>query len=112
MILDIGEKVHIIERSYFPEDQRRHFIGEIIRCTGNTVRVRGHAWVFDNMKGQFVQKREERERVIQLGERIIANVIPRQVNLSEVKYKATERTLIVTDGKSFNLDISEFKTMR
>ena len=111
MILDIGVKVHIIERRYSAEDLRRHFIGEVIRCGENTIRVKGHAWVFDSMKGEFVQKPEERDRVIQLVERVIVNVIPPRVNLSELKYVATKRGLVVTDGQEFSLDISEFMAM-
>ncbi len=111
MILDIGEKVHIIERRYSAEDLRRHFIGEVIRCGESTVRVKGHAWAFDSMRGEFVQKPEEKDRVIPLGKRVVLNVIPPQVNLSELKYIATKRGLVVTDGQEFSLDISEFMAM-
>ena len=112
MILDIGEKVYIIERRYFPEDLRRHFIGEVIRCTEGRIRIKGHAWVFDSLKGQFTQRPEEREIVVHLGERITINVIPSQVNLSEVKYAATQKGQSITDGKKLSLDISEFMGVR
>ena len=112
MILDSGEKVHIIERRYFQEDLRRHFIGEIMRCTENALRVKGHTWVFDSIRGQFVQRPEERQRVIPFWGRINLNVLPPEVNLSELKYVKTEKILVLTDGKKFILDISEFMGMR
>src|SRR4030042_1987093 len=109
MIHDIGEKVHIIERRYFDEDVRRHFVGEIIGSTENAIRVKGRVWILDKMKGTFVQKPEKRERVIYPGDRTNINIIPSEVNLNEIKYITTpERILVVTDGKTFSLDINEF----
>lgn len=49
--LDIGEKVHIIERRYFEEDLRRHLVGEVVKSTENAIRVEGHVWIFDKVKG-------------------------------------------------------------
>jgi hypothetical protein len=113
MILDIGEKVHIIERRYFDEDPRRHLIGEITGSTENAIRVKRHVWVFDRMKGTFIQKPEERERVIYPGDRTNINIIPREVDMDKTKYVTTpERSLVVTDGKKFILDINEFGPRR
>ena len=113
MIIDIGEKVHIIERRYFPEDLRRHFIGEVTRCTENVIRVKGYTWVFDGVKAQFIKKPDEMERIIRLGERMTINIIPPEVNLSELKYVIIpQKGLVVTDGKKFSLDITEFTAMR
>jgi len=113
MILDAGEKVHIVERRLFMEDLRRHFVGQIIKCTENTVRLKGYAWVFDGVKGEFVCKPELRERVICLSERLTINVIPAEVNLYEIKYEVVpKKGLVVTDGKKFSLEITEFTAMR
>lgn len=113
MILDIGEKIHIIERQWFHEDLHRHFIGEIVRCEGTTIRVKGHVWVFDGSRGEFIRKPEVRDRVVQLGERLTINIIPPEVNLSEVKYVTDmQKGLVVTDGKKFNLDVTEWTARR
>jgi hypothetical protein len=109
MVLEIGEKVHIIERRYFAEDLRRHFVGEIIECSENVIRVRGYAWIFDNLAREFFRKLEQRERIIHLGTRLSINVIPKDVRLEDIKYiKSPERGLTVTDGRKFRLDITEF----
>lgn len=109
MIIDIGEKVHIIERRYFPEEIRRHFVGEIIGCTESVIRIRGYAWVFDNLVREFFRKPEKRERIMSLAERLTINVIPKEVNLEEIKYtRSRDKGLLVTDGKKFSLDITEF----
>jgi len=112
MILDVGEKVHIVERRYFADDIRRHLVGEIVRSSDNAIRVKGYVWVFDEMKG-FVRKPEVRERVIYPSDRSTINIIPKEVDLGELKYAISPREgLIVTDGKKFNLSINEFGPMR
>ncbi len=111
MILDVGEKAHIIERRYFPEDVRRHIVGEIIRSSDNAIRVRGYVWVFDVTKG-FVRKPEVRERVLYPSDRSTINIIPKEVDLDEVKYVVSPEGLVVTDGKKFRLDINEFGPKR
>jgi hypothetical protein len=113
MILEPNEKVHIVERRYFTDDVRRHLIGEVLKCTEQAVRVRGHVWVFDNVNGQFIRKPEKRERIISLGDRLIINVIPPDVDLATVKYVTdAQKGLLVTDGKDFFLEITEFTVMR
>jgi len=111
MILDVGEKVHIIERRYFAEDVRRHFVGEIIKSSDNAIRVKGYVWVFDIMRG-FIRRSEARERVLYPSDRSTINIVPKEVDLGEVKYVVSSEGLVVTDGKKFRLDINEFGPKR
>ena len=113
MVLERGDRLHIIERRYFSDDLRRHFVGEILDCTEWVVRLKGYAWVFDAMTGQFVRKPERRERIISLLDRLTINMIPPQVDLDAVKYVTDpHRGLVVTDEKSFFLEITEFTALR
>ena len=108
-MLRTGQKVHIIERQYFEKDLRRHFVGEIVDSSEQWIRVVGYAWVHDITKGEFVRKPEKRQRVLHPGERTMINVIPQEVDVAELKYIIDpKRGRIVTDGKQFSLDISEF----
>ncbi len=108
MILEVGEKVLIIERRFFKEDARRHFIGEIVKCTENSIRVKGYAWTFESMRG-FNRKPELRESVINLNEGLVINIIPPNVNIEEIKYiSSLQKGHVATDGKSFSLDVTEF----
>ena len=113
MILEIGEKVRVIEKRYFKEDLRRHFTGEVIKCTEQAVRLKGYVWVFDKLQGQFILKPEKRERIVCFGERLVINVIPREVNPDNIRYvNFPEKGLVVTDGKDFTLEINKFTAMR
>lgn len=107
-ILAIGEKVHIIERRLFPEDVRRHFVGEVVACTENAFRVKGYPWIFDGAKG-FFRRPEMRERVVSLSDRVMINVLPPEAKVDKVKYVIEPgKGIVVTDEKTFRLEISEF----
>ena len=113
MILDIGEKVLVIERPSYQDDLRRHFLGEVKNCTENAIRANGYAYVWNTTKGLFVRKPEKRERVIFPGELFSIIVLPPEVDLEEIHYATVPRKgLVVTDGKKFSLEISEFVAMR
>lgn len=115
MILEPGEKVHVVERRVFTDDVRRHLIGQVLKCTEHAVRLKGYVWVYDDMGGRFVRKPEMRERVITLGggDRLIINVIPPEVNIGEVRYVTDpQEGLLVTDGKHLFLEIAELTARR
>ena len=108
-ILQVGEKVHIIERRYFESDLRRHIVGEIMKIHATALRIKGYVWVFDGNIGEFVRRSELRERVVVLGDRLTINVIPGEVELSEVTYvHDKDKGLFVTDEKDFRLEVNEF----
>jgi len=114
MILEQGEKVHIILRRNFEGDLRRHFIGEIVTAKDTLVRVAGYAFVLDNTTGQFVRRPEKRIRIFGLAESgNIINVLPLKSDIEESVYEqSSQGKLVVTDGKNFTLDINEFGSSR
>ena len=108
MIIDIGEKVCIIERRYFVEDPVRFFTGQILASSENALRLKGYVWVYDMMKG-LTRKPELRERIIYPNDRTNINVIPKDIDIDELQVVLVSgKGLCVTDGKEFSLDISEF----
>lgn len=110
MVLDVGEKLYIVTRKNFDGDLRRHFAGEVKAVTENTVRVEGLAFVFDLNSGNFVKKPERRVRIFSLTDAaIIIIVLPATSNLEGISYqRSTGNRLVVTDGKTFTLDLNEF----
>jgi hypothetical protein len=113
MILEQGEKVHIVERRYFVDDIRRHLVGEVLKSSAHAIRLKGYVWVFDMANGRFVRKPEKRERVIYLGDRLTINLLPSEADLDTVEYVVDpQRGLVCTDNTSFSLEITEFTVMR
>ncbi len=114
MLIDVGEKVHVIERRLFETDVRRHFCGEVERCEDNAIRVRGYVFTFDSSLSQYVRSDGERVRILPLATSgFIINVAPADTQVKNVGYiLSADGRLVVTDGGSFSLDINEFGRMR
>ena len=114
MTLKIGEKVFIIARRLFEGDLRRHFVGEVLESADTTARVRGYAFVYDSVSGDFVRREELRTRVFSLTDAgYIINLLPEEVVLEEVSYqKNAKNQRIITDGKIFQMNVSEFSATR
>ena len=112
MILEKDEKVFIVERKYFKEDIRRFFCGEVIGCSENLFRAKGYAWVMSQRLNQFVKKPELRERTFCFSNRLLINVMPRDIDVNIIHYSYDQkRGHIITYGKDYSLNIDEFGPM-
>jgi hypothetical protein len=109
-----GEKLHVIIRRSFEEDIRRHFVGEVIAANGAAVRIRGHAFVFRPAQNDYVQRPDLGERIVSLVDATnIVSIIPETVELEDLAYRQSDQgRLVMTDDKSFRLDINEFSDIR
>ena len=114
MLLVAGENIHVIVRRSFADDIRRHFLGEVVALDENAVRVRGFAFVYDQNENSYVKRLDRRERIISLVDvGNIINVIPKTVELDDMNYCMSDQNrLVISDGKSYQLDINEFSDIR
>ncbi|MDB6121355.1 MAG: hypothetical protein JWQ71_348 [Pedosphaera sp.] len=109
MILENGEKVHIIHRRHFEKDPHRHFVGVVNAYENGMARVTGHIYTVDLVKFSFFRRPEPRTRIIALGSGdVLVNVLPPSVDLAKIIYKQEKKSVRVTDGSDWYLDISEF----
>lgn len=114
MLIEVGEKVHVIERRLFDTDVRRHFCGEVEQCDDDAIRARGYVFTFDSSLSQYVRSDGERIRILPLAvSGFIINILPAETKVQSVRYVVSdEGRLTVTDGGRFSLDINEFGRMR
>ena len=113
MLIEIGERVHIIERRRFETDVRRHFFGVVDGVDGLAIRTTGYSFVYDSSATTFVRHDAPRTRVIALTSDLIVNIAPPETNPEDVRYDFSEAgKLTVTDGGAFSLDINEFGRFR
>ena len=109
MILEKGEKVHIIERRYFAEDVKRHFCGEVIEFSEGLLRAIGNIWVLDNRINKFIKRDTMRERIFCLGDRLTINILPKNIDSDRIQYVYDEeKGLLLTDDATFAININEF----
>ena len=114
MIIEKGEKLHIVTRRRFAEDVRRHFVGIVLEAEGAVVRMEGYVFVFDTSKNQFVKKPEKRHAFFDVAtEGYIVNVLPADAVVEDMTYVVTDKgKLSFTDSRQFSLDINEFGIKR
>ncbi len=109
MVLKQGEKLHVIHRRFYKDDQHRHFIGLVEEFNGTLARVVGHVYTVDTTQFIFVRRPEVRTRIISLvGGDLLVNIIPANVDLAKIVYKQEKKAVRITDGSDWHLDISEF----
>jgi len=110
MIIEVGEKLHIMYRSLYEKSTRRHFIGSVIAAKDSLCRIEGFVFIYDDKRTEFIRKPELRTTIMDLaGSGYIVNVISSDVELKSVIYRYVQDLgLIATDGKKFSLNINEF----
>ncbi|HAY84137.1 MAG TPA: hypothetical protein DCY42_04195 [Chloroflexi bacterium] len=110
MILEKGEKVFIISRRLFEKDLRRHFIGEVEEATERVARVKGFAFVYDDNAVKFIKREDIRIRLFSLTDAAnIINILPIETIVADISYQTNEKhQRIITDGKHFEMNVSEF----
>lgn len=110
MIIEQGNKVHVIYRALFESSTRRHFLGEVVVAEDSLCRLEGYVFVLDPESDLYKKKPEKRITIIDLAESgYIVNVIDDDVVLADVTYRYLEDIgRVATDGKGFTLDINEF----
>jgi hypothetical protein len=110
MIIETGNKVHVIYRALFDNSARRHFLGEVRAVEGVVCRVEGFVFIYDQKSTMFIRRPERRITILDLGESgYIVNVIDQEVNLDNVTYRYVQDVgLVATDDQGFTLNINEF----
>jgi hypothetical protein len=110
MIIEVGEKLHIIYRSLYEKSTRRHFVGEVVAAKDSLCRITGYVFIYDERLTEFHRKQGERTTLIDVAESgFITNLIDNQVVIEDIRYSYHQNLgLVATDGKDFLLNINEF----
>jgi hypothetical protein len=109
-LLRPGEKIHVIHRRQFEKEARRHFVGEVESYEHGLARASGYVFVVDDLnKHMFVKRPDRRTKLIAISSGdVIVNVIPESVEVESVAYELKDRSLVVTDGRAWTMDVKEF----
>jgi hypothetical protein len=73
-------------------------------------RVAGYVFIFDYSANEYIRRPEKRLRIIGLADSgNIINLLPVPADIEKAEYtQSRENKLVVTDNKTFTLDINEF----
>lgn len=108
MILQPGEKLHVIHRRQMEREPHRHFVGVVEAYENGVARVTGYVYTVDTVKSAFFRRPDKRTRILAISSGdLLVNVLPPEVNLDNIVYKLEKKAVRVTDGSEWYLDISE-----
>ena len=109
-LLNPGEKIHVMHRRRFEKDVRRHFVGKVESYEQGIARASGYVFVIDDLsKHLFVKRPDCRIKLVPISTGdVIVNIIPETVDIERVHYELYDRSLRVTDGSDWSMDVKEF----
>jgi hypothetical protein len=103
-----GDRIVLIDRRLFKDDNTRIFVGNIEETEGTLVRARGFVFHVSSYEVAGQERRgEERIRVFSMGAGDIVYVLPKGLDISKLMLKRSPKSMTLSDG-TYALDLSDF----
>ena len=108
-LVQTRDRILVVDRKLFRDDNTRLFIGVVEDYDGGVVRLRGYAYHINPYEVAGTERRaEERVRIVSLSAGDIVYVLPREVDLASLQVRRSPKTLLLADGQSLMFDLSEW----
>jgi hypothetical protein len=109
MLLSKGEIVFVVTRRFFEKDLRRSFVGKIQEVSEVAIRVKGYPFTYTETTNEFVRTDHQRIQIFSLVDAgVVIRILDEDVDYKNIHYGWKDNQRIITDGKSFIMDISSF----
>lgn len=104
-----GDKLLFSHRRLFENDQARYFVGVVDEFEQDIAVVTGRTFVWDAMHGRFLRKPDKRTKLLSLSSgTLICYRLPEATRIDELRIEdRDEHRLVLTDGDSFGMDMSD-----
>ncbi len=104
-----GDRVLIVDRKLFKDDNTRFFVGVIEEYDDVAVRVRGYPFHLSPYEISGSERHgDERVRVVSLFAGDLIYLLPRELDASKVQLRRSPKSLMLTDGEALSVDLSEW----
>jgi hypothetical protein len=104
-----GDRLLVIDRKLFKDDNTRLFVGMIEEYDEVAVRLRGYPFHLSPYEISGAERHgEERVRIISISAGDLIFLLPRELDCSKVSLRRTPKSLMLTDGENLALDLSEW----
>ena len=108
MLIEKGEKLLVAHRRLYESDIERYFLGVVDAYDQGLVRVTGYTWQHDIVHGRLVRKEDKRCKIFSLtAGNLISYVLPAHVDTAMLRIEQHKQHLLLTDGNTVTLDISD-----
>jgi len=103
-----GDRIVLIDRRLFKDDNTRIFVGNVEETDGTLVRARGFVFHVSSYEVAGQERRgEERTRVFSMGAGDIEKKLPKNLDISKLMLKRSPKSMTLSDG-TYALDLSDF----
>jgi len=104
-----GDRIVIIDRKLFRDDNSRIFVGVVEEYDGAVIRSRGFLFHVNPYEVAGIEPHGgERVRVASLESGDVFYLLPRETDISNLQLKRSPKALTLSDGTSVTLDLSEW----
>ncbi len=104
-----NDRVLIIDRKLFKDDNTRIFVGVVEEYDEGMIRVRGVPFHLSPYEISGAERHgEERVRVLSLNAGDLIYLLPRELDVAKVQLRRSPKSLMLTDGAAMSLDLSEW----
>ena len=104
-----GDRVLVIDRKLFRDDNTRLFAGVVEEYDEGAVRVRGYPFSLNPYEISGTERHgDERVRVISLVAGDLIYMLPAGLDCNKLQLRRSVKSLMLTDGESLSLDLSEW----
>jgi len=103
-----GDRIVLIDRRLFKDDNTRIFVGIIEQTEGTLIRARGFTFHVSAYEVAGQERRgEERTRVFSMGSGDIVYLLPKEQDISRLTLKRSPKSMTLSD-KDYAMDLSDF----
>jgi len=103
-----GDRVVVVDKKLFRDDNTRVFVGVAEECDGGVVRARGYSYHVNPYELAGSERAgEERVRIFSLNSDCLIYLLPREIDISRIQLKRSPKAMVLTDG-AFTLDLSDW----
>ncbi len=104
-----GDRIVLIDRKLFRDDNTRIFVGLVEEYDDGVVRARGYSFHISPYEIAGIERHgEERVRVISLSSGDVTYLLPREIDVSKLQIRRSPKAMTLTDGEMFTLDLTEW----
>jgi hypothetical protein len=104
-----GDKVLVIDRKIFHDDNTRFFIGTVEEYDDGVVRARGYPFHLSPYEVTGIERHgEEQLRIIGVSGEVLLYLLPREAEIDKMQLRRSPKSLQMTDNGAVTIDLTEW----
>lgn len=108
MLLDAGDTILVSHRRMFQHDEARFFVGSVVACDHELLKLKGFTFVRDLASGKVVRKEELRVKLLSLASQgYIFYQLVGDIDVSNLHIDAEAGDEVLTDGNRVLMNLAE-----